>query len=175
MPLSFIIASRFLGLFIVLPVLSLYALNLEGANEFLVGLIVGVYAISQMIFQVPFGALSDKIGRKKALTIGLLVFVVGSIVCALSSDIYTMLFGRFLQGIGAVGAVATAMISDFVTEENRSKAMAIMGAFIGLSFTLSMVLGRYLLEATAYLASFILAPHLAYFALCYSTPSCQKR
>ena len=141
LPLSFIVASRFLGLFIVLPVLSLYALNLEGANEFLVGLIVGVYAISQMIFQVPFGALSDKIGRKKALTIGLLVFVVGSIVCALASDIYTMLFGRFLQGIGAVGAVATAMISDFVTEENRSKAMAIMGAFIGLSFTLSMVLG----------------------------------
>ena len=141
LPLSFIIASRFLGLFIVLPVLSLYTLNLEGANEFLVGLIVGVYAISQMIFQVPFGALSDKIGRKKSLTIGLLVFVVGSIVCALSSDIYTMLFGRFLQGIGAVGAVATAMISDFVTEENRSKAMAIMGAFIGLSFTLSMGLG----------------------------------
>ena len=141
LPLSFIVASRFFGLFIVLPVLSLYALNLEGANEFLVGLIVGVYAISQMIFQVPFGALSDKIGRKKALTIGLFIFVVGSIVCALASEIYTMLFGRFLQGIGAVGAVATAMISDFVAEENRSKAMAIMGAFIGLSFTLSMVLG----------------------------------
>ena len=141
LPLSFIVASRFFGLFIVLPVLSLYALNLSGANEFLVGLIVGVYAISQMIFQVPFGALSDKIGRKKALTIGLLIFVAGSIVCALASEIYTMLFGRFLQGVGAVGAVATAMISDFVTEENRSKAMAIMGAFIGLSFTLSMVLG----------------------------------
>ena len=141
LPLSFIVASRFFGLFIVLPVLSLYALNLEGANEFLIGLIVGVYAISQMIFQVPFGALSEKIGRKKALTIGLLIFVVGSIVCALASEIYTMLFGRFLQGVGAVGAVATAMISDFVAEENRSKAMAIMGAFIGLSFTLSMVLG----------------------------------
>ena len=141
LPLSFIVASRFFGLFIVLPVLSLYALNLSGANEFLVGLIVGVYAISQMIFQVPFGALSDKIGRKKALTIGLLIFVAGSIVCALESEIYTMLFGRFLQGVGAVGAVATAMISDFVAEENRSKAMAIMGAFIGLSFTLSMVLG----------------------------------
>ncbi|WP_103615209.1 MFS transporter [Campylobacter concisus] len=141
LPLSFIVASRFFGLFIVLPVLSLYALNLSGANEFLVGLIVGVYAISQMIFQVPFGALSDKIGRKKALTIGLLIFVAGSIVCALASEIYTMLFGRFLQGVGAVGAVATAMISDFVAEENRSKAMAIMGAFIGLSFTLSMVLG----------------------------------
>ena len=161
LPLSFIIASRFLGLFIVLPVLSLYALNLEGANEFLVGLIVGVYAISQMIFQVPFGALSDKIGRKKALTIGLLVFVVGSIVCALSSDIYTMLFGRFLQGIGAVGAVATAMISDFVTEENRSKAMAIMGAFIGLSFTLSMVLGPLLARSYG-------LPSLFYFSAALS-------
>ena len=141
LPLSFIIASRFLGLFIVLPVLSLYALNLRGANEFLVGLIVGVYAISQMIFQVPFGALSDRIGRKKTLTIGLLVFIIGSIICALTSDIFTMLFGRFLQGVGAIGAVATAMISDYITEEKRSKAMAIMGAFIGLSFTLSMVLG----------------------------------
>ena len=161
LPLSFIVASRFFGLFIVLPVLSLYALNLEGANEFLVGLIVGVYAISQMIFQVPFGALSDKIGRKKALTIGLLIFVVGSIVCALASEIYTMLFGRFLQGVGAVGAVATAMISDFVAEENRSKAMAIMGAFIGLSFTLSMVLGPLLARSYGLSSLFYLSAALS--------------
>ena len=161
LPLSFIVASRFFGLFIVLPVLSLYALKLEGANEFLVGLIVGVYAISQMIFQVPFGALSDKIGRKKALTIGLLVFVVGSIVCALASEIYTMLFGRFLQGVGAVGAVATAMISDFVAEENRSKAMAIMGAFIGLSFTLSIVLGPLLARSYGLSSLFYLSAALS--------------
>ena len=161
LPLSFIVASRFFGLFIVLPVLSLYALNLEGANEFLVGLIVGVYAISQMIFQVPFGSLSDKIGRKKALTVGLLIFVVGSIVCALASEIYTMLFGRFLQGVGAVGAVATAMISDFVAEENRSKAMAIMGAFIGLSFTLSMVLGPLLARSYGLSSLFYLSAALS--------------
>ena len=161
LPLSFIVASRFFGLFIVLPVLSLYALNLSGANEFLVGLIVGVYAISQMIFQVPFGALSDKIGRKKALTIGLLIFVVGSIVCALASEIYTMLFGRFLQGVGAVGAVATAMISDFVAEENRSKAMAIMGAFIGLSFTFSMVLGPLLARSYGLSSLFYLSAALS--------------
>lgn len=161
LPLSFIVSSRFFGLFIVLPVLSLYALNLSGANEFLVGLIVGVYAISQMIFQVPFGALSDKIGRKKALTIGLLIFVVGSIVCALASEIYTMLFGRFLQGVGAVGAVATAMISDFVAEENRSKAMAIMGAFIGLSFTLSMVLGPLLARSYGLSSLFYLSAALS--------------
>ena len=161
LPLSFIVASRFFGLFIVLPVLSLYALNLEGANEFLVGLIVGVYAISQMIFQVPFGALSDKIGRKKALTTGLLIFVVGSVICALASEIYTMLFGRFLQGVGAVGAVATAMISDFVAEENRSKAMAIMGAFIGLSFTLSMVLGPLLARSYGLSSLFYLSAALS--------------
>ena len=161
LPLSFIVASRFFGLFIVLPVLSLYALNLSGANEFLVGLIVGVYAISQIIFQVPFGALSDKIGRKKALTIGLLIFVAGSIVCALASEIYTMLFGRFLQGVGAVGAVATAMISDFVAEENRSKAMAIMGAFIGLSFTLSMVLGPLLARSFGLSSLFYLSAALS--------------
>ena len=165
LPLSFIVASRFFGLFIVLPVLSLYALNLSGANEFLVGLIVGVYAISQMIFQVPFGALSDKIGRKKALTIGLLIFVAGSIVCALASEIYTMLFGRFLQGVGAVGAVATAMISDFVAEENRSKAMAIMGAFIGLSFTLSMVLGPLLAKDYGLSSLFYLSAALSLFCV----------
>lgn len=140
LPLSFIIGTRFFGLFIVLPVLSLYALQLEGANEFLIGLLIGIYALMQMLLQVPFGVLSDKIGRKKALLLGLIVFVIGSVVCALANDIWVMMIGRALQGAGAVGAVATALISDFISEEQRSKAMAIMGAFIGLSFCLSMVL-----------------------------------
>lgn len=140
LPLSFIIATRFFGLFIVLPVLSLYALELKGANEFLTGLLIGIYALMQMLFQVPFGVLSDKIGRKKALCLGLVVFIIGSAVCAVANDIWLMMIGRALQGSGAVGAVATAMISDFVKEEQRSKAMAIMGACIGLAFALSMVL-----------------------------------
>lgn len=140
LPLSFIIATRFFGLFIVLPVLSLYALELQGANEFLTGLLIGIYALMQMLFQVPFGVLSDKIGRKKALCLGLVVFIIGSAVCAVANDIWLMMIGRALQGSGAVGAVATAMISDFVKEEQRSKAMAIMGACIGLAFALSMVL-----------------------------------
>ena len=140
LPLSFIIGTRFFGLFIVLPVLSLYALELEGANEFLIGLLVGIYALMQMLLQVPFGMLSDKIGRKKTLLLGLIVFSIGSIICALTNDIYVMMIGRALQGAGAIGAVATAMISDFIKEEQRSKAMAIMGAFIGLSFCFSMVL-----------------------------------
>lgn len=140
LPLSFIIATRFFGLFIVLPVLSLYALELQGANEFLTGLLIGIYALMQMLFQVPFGVLSDKIGRKKALCLGLVVFIIGSAICAVANDIWIMMIGRALQGSGAVGAVATAMISDFVKEEQRSKAMAIMGACIGLAFALSMVL-----------------------------------
>ncbi|WP_279176488.1 MFS transporter [Campylobacter insulaenigrae] len=140
LPLSFIIGTRFFGLFIVLPVLSLYALELQGANEFLVGLLVGVYALTQMALQVPFGVISDKIGRKKTMLIGLIIFIIGSFVCSYANDIYTMMFGRLLQGAGAIGAVATAMISDFINEENRGKAMAVMGSFIGLSFAASLVL-----------------------------------
>lgn len=138
--LSFIVGTRFFGLFIVLPVLSLYALKLEAANEFLVGLLVGVYALTQMVFQIPFGILSDKIGRKKTMLLGLIIFIIGSLICSFANDIYTMLIGRMLQGAGAIGAVATAMISDFINEENRGKAMAIMGSFIGISFAASMVI-----------------------------------
>ena len=141
LPLSLIIALRFLGLFIVLPVLSVYALSLEGANTFLVGVIMGGYALTQTIFQVPFGVMSDKIGRKRTLFIGLMIFAAGSIVCALSSDIYTLMFGRFLQGAGAIGSVVTAMISDMVKEEVRAHAMAIMGGTIAMSFAISMIAG----------------------------------
>ena len=152
LPLSFIIATRFFGLFILLPVLSLYALSLHGANESLVGLLFGIYAIMQVILQTPFGVLSDKIGRKKTLAIGLALFIVGACVCAASDSIYTMIFGRFLQGCGAVGAVATALISDFTREEERGKAMAVMGAMIGVSFGVAMILSP-LLSAKFGLAS----------------------
>ena len=140
-PLSLIISLRFLGLFIVLPVLSVYALNLEGSNELLVGIAIGGYALTQMLLQVPFGMLSDKIGRKATLTFGLVIFIIGSLICAYSTEIYTLIFGRLLQGAGAIGAVASAMISDMVKEEIRAKAMAFMGASIALSFAASMVLG----------------------------------
>lgn len=140
-PLSSILFLRFLGLFLVLPVLSVYALDLDGATPFLVGVIVGGYALTQAIFQVPFGTLSDKIGRKPTILFGLLVFLVGSLICAYSTDIYTLMAGRFLQGAGAIGSVVTAMIADLVEEETRGKAMAIMGGFIALSFALAMGLG----------------------------------
>jgi MFS family permease len=141
LPLSSILAMRFLGLFIVMPVLSAYALGLEGADEILAGAVIGGYALTQMLFVLPFGILSDKIGRRSALIIGLLIFAVGSVVCAVADDIYWLLFGRFLQGAGAIAAVVTAMISDSTPEHMRAKAMAVMGGSIGLSFALAMVLG----------------------------------
>ncbi len=140
-PLISIIALRFLGLFIVLPVVSLYALNLEGSNKFLVGVMIGSYALTQLLLQVPFGMLSDKIGRKVTMYIGLFIFLLGSLVCGFADDIYTLILGRFLQGSGAIGAVGTAMISDMVKEEVRGHAMAFMGASIALAFAASMVLG----------------------------------
>jgi predicted MFS family arabinose efflux permease len=141
LPLSSIIALRFLGLFIVLPVLSLYALNLDGSSAKLVGIVIGGYALTQAIFQVPFGMMSDKIGRKKTIIFGLIIFIIGSIICANSTDIYSLMAGRFLQGAGAIGSVVTAMISDLVSEEQRGHAMAIMGGSIAMSFMLAMVIG----------------------------------
>jgi len=140
LPLSAILSLRFLGLFLVLPVISIYAMSMTD-NMLLVGMVVGGYALTQAIFQVPFGAMSDKIGRKPTLLVGLVIFFVGSIISAYATDIYMLMLGRFLQGAGAIGSVITAMISDVVEEEVRGKAMAIMGGFIALSFAFAMGLG----------------------------------
>jgi predicted MFS family arabinose efflux permease len=140
MPLSLIVALRFFGLFIVLPVLSIYALDMPGATPFLAGLVVGGYALTQAAFQVPFGMMSDKFGRKQVLLFGLLIFIAGSIVAALSDNIYMLLIGRFLQGAGAIGSVVSAMIADLVKEEQRAHAMAIMGGTIAMSFAAAMII-----------------------------------
>ena len=140
MPLSLIVALRFFGLFIVLPVLSIYALDMPGATPFLAGLVVGGYALTQAAFQVPFGMMSDKFGRKQVLLFGLIIFIIGSVIAALSDDIYMLLIGRFLQGAGAIGSVVSAMIADLVKEEQRAHAMAIMGGTIAMSFAAAMII-----------------------------------
>ncbi len=139
--LSLIIGMRFFGLFVVMSVLSAYAKELEGANATLIGLAVGGYALTQALFQVPFGLLSDKIGRKVAILIGLLIFAAGSLIAAMADDIYMLLLGRLLQGAGAIGAVIIAMISDHVREDERAHAMAAMGMTIALAFTAAMIIG----------------------------------
>ena len=140
MPLSFIVALRFFGLFIVLPVLSVYALQMPGATPFLAGIAVGGYALTQALFQVPFGIMSDKFGRKPVLFFGLIIFIAGSVIAGLADNIYMLLIGRFLQGAGAIGSVVSAMIADVVKEEERAHAMAIMGGTIALSFAAAMII-----------------------------------
>lgn len=140
--LSLLMALRFLGLFLVLPLLALYAKTLYGgANEFLVGVALGAYALSQTLLQIPFGKLSDSYGRKHVLAAGLILLGLGSVVCAISDNIYLLIFGRFLQGAGAIGGVVLAYMSDLSDEENRAKHFARMGQFIALSFAVSMVAG----------------------------------
>jgi MFS family permease len=107
-------------MFIVMPVLAIYALEYNGANEMLVGLTFGAYSFAQMLFVVPFGKLSDIIGRKKTIIIGLVIFAIGSIICIYAKDIYTLMLGRLLQGSGAISAVTSALISDLVKEEQRT-------------------------------------------------------
>jgi predicted MFS family arabinose efflux permease len=141
MPLNTIIAMRFLGLFIVLPVISIYAWSLPGATSIMVGVVVGGYAITQMIFQVPFGIISDKVGRKGTIVVGLLLFALGSFIAGIANDIETLVIGRFLQGSGAIASVVVALISDIVKEEQRSKAMALMGGTVAVSFAISMLAG----------------------------------
>lgn len=164
LPLSAILSLRFLGLFLVLPVISIYAMDMTD-NMLLVGVVVGGYALTQAIFQVPFGAMSDKIGRKPTLLVGLIIFLIGSIILAYATDIYTLMLGRFLQGAGAIGAVITAMISDVVEEEVRGKAMAIMGGFIALSFALAMGLGPVIGASYGIDTLFIITSVLAIFAM----------
>lgn len=153
LPLSLVISVRFLGLFIVMPTLSLYALNLNLSTPFLAGLAISVYAISQMLLQTPFGVMSDRIGRKKTIAIGIVIFIIGSLISGFATDIYTLILGRVLQGAGAIGAVVTAMISDIIHEEKRTKAMAIMGGSISLSFMFGMIFGPVIAggSSTAYL------------------------
>ena len=165
LPLSLIVALRFFGLFIVLSVLSQYAKDLPGGNAFLAGIALGGYALTQAVLQVPFGVMSDKIGRKKTLLFGLLLFAFGSVVAALATNIYMLLLGRFLQGAGAIGSVVTAMIADHVREDERAHAMAVMGMTIAMSFAAAMIIGPLMAGAFSVSSLFWMTAALALSAL----------
>jgi len=139
--LAAVFSVRLLGLFMIYPVFAAYARDLSGATPYKIGLALGIYGLSQGLLQIPFGLLSDKIGRKIMIVLGLLIFGLGSVVAALSSSIEGMIVGRVLQGSGAVGSVILALVADLTSEDNRTKAMAMVGITIGSSFMIALVAG----------------------------------
>jgi MFS family permease len=140
--LASVFGLRMFGLFIILPVFALYARQLPGGdNHTLIGVVLGVYGLTQAILQIPFGWMSDRIGRKPVLYAGLLLFALGSLIGALATNIYLFILARVIQGSGAISAAVLALVADVTEERNRTKAMAIIGSTIGVTFALSIVLG----------------------------------
>lgn len=139
--LALIYAFRMLGLFMIMPVFALYAEQLPEATPLLTGLALGIYGLTQAVLQIPFGMLSDRVGRKPVILAGLVIFALGSLVAADADTIYGIITGRALQGSGAIAAALMALAADLSREEHRTKMMALIGASIGIAFAASMVLG----------------------------------
>ena len=138
--LASIFALRMLGLFLILPVFAIHAKTLPGGDSaFLVGLAMGIYGLTQSFGQIPFGAASDKYGRKPVIIVGLILVAIGSIIAAGADNMLWMIIGRAVQGAGAISAAVTAFIADSTREEHRTKAMAMVGGSIGLTFAVSLV------------------------------------
>ncbi len=131
---------RMLGLFMLIPIFTIYAPALHHATAPLIGIALGAYGLSQGLLQIPFGALSDRLGRKPMITLGLMLLIMGSLLGANTDSIYGMIAARILQGTGAIGSVLIALIADVTPNSARTKAMAVIGISIGLSFALAMVL-----------------------------------
>ncbi|MEG1488009.1 MFS transporter [Acinetobacter sp.] len=142
--LSSIFALRMLGLFMIIPVFSVAGQSYQGATPALIGLAVGVYGLTQAILQIPFSLLADRFSRKPLVILGLLLFALGGAVAAMSESIYGVIIGRAIAGGGAVSAVVMALLADITREEQRSKAMAVMGMSIGVSFMVAFSLGPWL-------------------------------
>ena len=159
--LGTVFSLRMLGMFMVLPVLTTYGMALQGASQALIGLAIGIYGLAQAIFQIPFGLLSDRIGRKPLIVGGLAVFILGSIIAALSDSIWGIILGRALQGSGAIAAAVMALLSDLTREQNRTKAMAFIGVSFGITFAIAMVLGPIITHALGLNALFWMIAVLA--------------
>lgn len=139
--LASVFSLRMFGLFLVLPVFVLYADSLAGVTPLLAGIALGAYGLTQGLLQIPFGWASDRYGRKPLLVFGLVLFACGSVIAALAPDIWWTIVGRAVQGAGAVAAVITALLADLTREETRTRAMAVIGVSIGVSFALALVAG----------------------------------
>lgn len=164
--LASIFGLRMLGMFVILPVFAIYAEHLPGGTSHtLVGIALGAYGLTQAILQIPFGWLSDRIGRKTTIYAGLVLFAVGSFVAAWAQDIYMIIVGRVLQGSGAISAAVIAMTADLTREEQRTKAMALIGSTIGLTFALSLVAAPLLYQIIGVPGIFVMTGVLAILAI----------
>jgi MFS family permease len=172
--LASIFALRMLGLFLILPVFAIHAKTLpDGDNALLVGLAMGIYGLSQAFGQIPFGIASDKFGRKRIIVIGLILFAVGAFVAASATTVMGVLIGRAIQGAGAISAAITALIADSTRDEHRTKAMAMVGGSIGLTFALSLVIAPLLYQSIGMGGIFALTGVLSLIAIgvvLYVTP-----
>ncbi|GLS82322.1 MFS transporter [Paraferrimonas haliotis] len=139
--LASVFGLRMMGLFMILPVFALYGTYLEGISPLWVGIAIGAYGLTQALLQIPMGILSDKIGRKPVILMGLAVFALGSIIAANADTIYGVVLGRAMQGMGAIASAVLALAADLTRDQQRTKVMAIIGACIGLSFALSLIIG----------------------------------
>lgn len=152
---------RMLGLFMLLPVLPLYAADYAFSTPVLVGLALGIYGLGQAVLQIPLGMLSDRIGRKPVIVAGLLLFAAGGVLAASAESIFTVIFGRLMQGAGAIASTLTATVADLTREQHRSKAMAAIGVSIGVSFAVAMVVGPGVAASFGVPALFLLTSALA--------------
>ncbi|WP_410500251.1 MFS transporter [Chitinibacter sp. S2-10] len=159
-------ALRMLGMFLILPVFAVYAGHLPGGeNHALVGLAFGAYGLTQALLQLPFGMWSDHVGRKKVIYIGLALFALGSIMCAMADHIVWLILGRAVQGAGAISAAITALLADLTREEHRTKAMAMIGASIASTFAVSLVAAPKLAELIGLPGIFLLTAGLTIAAI----------
>ena len=170
---------RMLGLFLILPVFALFAEGLAGATPFLTGLAVGIYGLTQAVLQIPFGLLSDRIGRKPVIFGGLLLFALGSVIAGSADDVWLVIIGRAVQGAGAISAAVMALAADLTREENRTKAMAAIGMTIGLSFMLALLAGPLLgrligVSGIFWLTAVLALVAIALVALVVPTPTRSK-
>lgn len=139
--LACVISLRLFGLFLIMPVFSLYAKTMPGATAFMIGFALGVYGLGQIVLQIPLGLLSDRIGRKPAITLGLVLFAIGGVIAAMAHSLTGIAIGRAVQGMGAVAGAGIALAADLTADENRGKVMGIIGVSIGAAFLLALVLG----------------------------------
>lgn len=139
--LALVVGLRIFGLFLVLPVLALDLARMAGVTPWLIGLALGVYGVGHLFLQVPLGLLSDRIGRKPVITLGLSLFALGSLVAALATGVWGIILGRALQGTGAVTGASQALAADLTRDEDRNAVMGILGAMVGLAFLLALLLG----------------------------------